>query len=48
MAKIENLNIGFYRLPLKEVLVDAMHGEHHNFEIITVEVSDGDGATGTA
>ena len=47
MAKIENLKTGFYRLPLKEVLVDAMHGEHHHFEIITVEISDEDGATGT-
>lgn len=46
MAKIENLKIGFYKLPLKEVLVDAMHGEHHFFEIITVEVFDGDGASG--
>ena len=46
MAKIENLKTGFYRLPLKEVLVDAMHGEHHFFEIITVEVTDSDGATG--
>ena len=47
MAIIKNLNAGFYRLPLKEVLVDAMHGEHHHFEIITVEISDEDGATGT-
>lgn len=46
MAKIENLKIGFYKLPLKEVLVDAMHGEHHFFEIITIEVFDGDGASG--
>lgn len=46
MAKIENLKIGFYKLPLKEVLVDAMHGEHHFFEIITIEIFDGDGASG--
>jgi L-alanine-DL-glutamate epimerase-like enolase superfamily enzyme len=47
MASIEDLKVGFYRLPLKEVLVDAMHGEHHAFEIITVEITDGDGAAGT-
>ena len=47
MANIENLKTGFYRLPLKEVLVDARHGEHHAFEIITVQITDGDGASGT-
>lgn len=46
MAKIDKIDVGFYRLPLKEVLVDAMHGEHHVFEIITVTVTDADGATG--
>ncbi len=47
MAIIEHLKVGFYRLPLREVLVDATHGEHHVFELITIEISDADGATGT-
>ena len=46
MAAIETIKTGFYRLPLKEVLVDATHGEHHAFEVITVEVTDQDGASG--
>ena len=46
MAAIETIKTGFYRLPLKEVLVDAMHGEHNAFEVITVEVTDKDGASG--
>lgn len=47
MARIDSIESGFYRLPLKEVLVDAMHGEHHAFEVITVRVRDTDGAEGT-
>ncbi len=46
MAIIESIKTGFYRLPLKEVLVDAMHGAHHAFEVITVEIADSDGASG--
>ena len=46
MAKIENIKTGFYRLPLKEVLVDAMHGAHHVFEVVTIEVTDSDGVSG--
>ncbi len=46
MAKITKLQSDFYRLPLKEVLVDAMHGEHHAFEVITIQVTDADGVTG--
>lgn len=46
MAKIDRLETGFYRLPLAEVLVDAMHGAHHAFEIITVTVHDVEGAQG--
>lgn len=46
MATIESIKTGFYRLPLKEVLVDAMHGAHNAFEVITVEITDSDGASG--
>lgn len=46
MTKIEDIDSRFYRLPLREVLVDAMHGEHHAFEVITIKVTDSDGASG--
>ena len=46
MAKITRVTARFFGIRLKEVLVDAMHGEHHVFEVITVEVVDADGATG--
>jgi L-alanine-DL-glutamate epimerase-like enolase superfamily enzyme len=46
MTKIAHIRTGFYRLPFHEILVDAMHGEHKAFEVITVEVIDDDGASG--
>lgn len=46
MALIDDIRVGFFRLPLVEKLVDARHGEHHAFEVITVEVTDKDGAAG--
>ena len=46
MSKIEQIEVGHYIIPLKEVLVDAMHGEHHAFEVITVRVDDGSGQIG--
>jgi L-alanine-DL-glutamate epimerase-like enolase superfamily enzyme len=46
MAEIEEVSCRFYHIPLREVLVDAMHGEHHVFEVITIEVTDKEGASG--
>ena len=46
MAAVANIEVGFYRLPLRQVLVDAMHGEHKAFEVTTATVRDADGAQG--
>ena len=34
-------------LPLQEPLVDAMHGEHTHFELVTATVTLDDGSQGT-
>jgi L-alanine-DL-glutamate epimerase-like enolase superfamily enzyme len=36
-----------FLVPLSEVLVDAKHGEHSHFELVTVTVRTADGAEGT-
>ncbi len=36
-----------FQLPLAEVLVDARHGDHHFFELVTATVRLADGAEGT-
>lgn len=36
-----------FLVPLSEVLVDAKHGEHTHFELVTVTVRTADGAEGT-
>ena len=35
-----------FRVPLKEVLNDALHGDHTHFELVTVTVKSDDGMTG--
>lgn len=47
MARIEKISARRFAVPLDEVLVDAKHGAHTHFELITVEVTDADGVTGT-
>ncbi|MGB5557667.1 MAG: mandelate racemase/muconate lactonizing enzyme family protein [Paracoccaceae bacterium] len=46
MARIEQVDVGFYLIPLPEVLTDSMHGEMRGFEIVTIALTDADGATG--
>ena len=36
-----------WQVPLDEVLSDAMHGDHHHFELVTVTVGLADGSEGT-
>ncbi|MEP3279960.1 MAG: mandelate racemase/muconate lactonizing enzyme family protein [Stappiaceae bacterium] len=36
-----------FQIPLKEVLVDAKHGAHHFFELVTVTIKLSDGSEGT-
>ena len=47
MARIENVEVRYFRVPLSEVLVDAKHGAHTHFELIAVTISDSDGVVGT-
>ncbi len=47
MAQIEALQARRFCVPLSEVLVDARHGEHTHFELITVSVRLRDGSQGT-
>ncbi len=47
MAKIKNIAIDYFIVPLKGNLVDALHGKHTNFELITATAELEDGRTGT-
>lgn len=37
-GKITEINTRYFKLPLEGNLVDAIHGKHNFFEIITAEV----------
>ncbi len=47
MAKIEKVEVRLYKVPLDEVLVDAKHGAHTHFDLITATVRTADGLEGT-
>jgi hypothetical protein len=47
MAKIGSIVIGHYRISLPEILTDSTHGIMRDFELVTAQVSDSDGAGGT-
>ncbi|NKB51129.1 MAG: uroporphyrinogen decarboxylase [Rhizobiaceae bacterium] len=47
MSKIEIIKTQLFRIPLAEVLVDAKHGSHTHFELITTTVRLKDGTHGT-
>ncbi len=47
MSKINKVDVRLFHIPLAEVLVDAKHGDHHHFELITVTVALDNGAMGT-
>jgi len=44
---IRHLEARLFRVPLAEVLVDAKHGDHTHFELVTVTVTLADGSEGT-
>lgn len=46
MAKIESVVTDHYRVPLPVKLTDSMHGDMHDFELITVRITDSDGLEG--
>lgn len=47
VKSIQNVKVGLYKIPLKEVLSDAKHGDHTHFELITCTIECDDGITGT-
>ncbi len=46
MAQIASVQTDLYRVPLKRTLTDSMHGTMMDFELITVRITDADGASG--
>ena len=46
MTRIVDLDVAYFRLPLKEVLGDAMHGDHTHFELVVVSLRYEDGFNG--
>lgn len=46
MAKIKSINTKLFRVPLEATLTDSMHGAMSDFELLTVEIQDEDGASG--
>ncbi len=46
MSKIKDIQIAHYKLPLEGNLVDALHGKHDFFELITATVTSDSGVTG--
>lgn len=47
MSKIVSVDSRLFHVPLDEVLVDAKHGDHTHFELITVTLTLDDGSSGT-
>ena len=47
MSLIQNIETRVYKVPLREVLTDAMHGEHTHFELVTVTIELDSGESGT-
>lgn len=43
---IKTVMVELFNVPLAEVLVDAKHGSHTHFELVTVTVTTEDGAEG--
>ena len=47
MTAITSVETRLFHVPLAEVLVDAKHGDHHFFELVTVTIRLADGSEGT-
>ena len=43
MSTIVSIDVRLFHIPLAEVLVDAKHGDHHIFELITENLSNPSG-----
>lgn len=46
-TKISNIEVRLFEVPLPEVLSDAKHGDHFNFELVTCTITLEDGFEGT-
>lgn len=47
MTRIVDVTTRLFHVPLAEVLVDAKHGDHHFFELVTATITTSDGLSGT-
>ena len=47
MPKIKAVSTRSFAIPLREVLTDAMHGDHSHFELVTATITLDDGSQGT-
>ncbi len=47
MRTITKVTARLFNVPLDEVLVDAKHGDHSHFQLVTVTITLTDGSTGT-
>lgn len=47
MSKIASISVRLFHIPLAEVLVDAKHGDHTHFELVTATIRLADGSEGT-
>ena len=47
MSAIRSVEAKLFRVPLREVLVDAAHGDHTHFELVTVTLATEGGREGT-
>src|SRR4051812_25693045 len=47
MATIVDIDCRLFRVPLREVMSDAMHGDHTHFELVTATITLDDGTEGT-
>jgi len=47
MPRIANIDTRLFNVPLDEVLVDAKHGDHTHFQLITATITLEDGSQGT-
>lgn len=47
MSKIKSIETKLFKVPLPEVLSDAKHGDHYDFELVTATITLEDGSEGT-
>jgi L-alanine-DL-glutamate epimerase-like enolase superfamily enzyme len=47
MTNIRSVDVRLFNVPLAEVLVDAKHGNHTHFELVTATITLSDGSEGT-